>query len=273
MSKYDSMKQKELRAACKAAGMTGYSDMKLEHMREALVNHDAATMSATEALNADIADARKPTIQLSDEDKRQITQEAKDRNEQPTPQAAPLDTMSREELEVEAGNWDIEVDADMTDDQLRDAIRTAEAAVDHSVEDDFEAGMAQELAQRNAAKEAADAAAKQAEEDAERNHPMFKGNAAPAPTMAEPKPAKAPRAPSGTSNGLKIEANREERNGVKRPSIGGKCRGIWDMLDGIGPDATAKQAREAGAGKFDKTTIMVQFYRWRKFNGIEGRKA
>lgn len=45
------------------------------------------------------------------------------------------------------------------------------------------------------------------------------------------------------------------------------------MLDSLGRDVTAKQARETGipAG-FDKTTIMVQFYRWRKFNGIEGRQ-
>ena len=86
------------------------------------------------------------------------------------------------------------------------------------------------------------------------------------------KPQRA-RAPSGSSNGLKIEANRETRNGVTRPSIGGKCRGIWDMLDGMGAIVTAKEAREAGKDKFDKTTIMVQFYRWRKFNGIEGRQA
>jgi len=89
------------------------------------------------------------------------------------------------------------------------------------------------------------------------------------PVVDKPKRA---RAPSGSSNGLKIEANRETRNGVTRPSAGGKCRGIWDMLDGMGTAVTAKEAREAGAGKFDKTTIMVQFYRWRKFNGIEGRQ-
>lgn len=90
------------------------------------------------------------------------------------------------------------------------------------------------------------------------------------PVVDKPKKA---RAPSGSSNGLKIEKDREQRNGVTRPSAGGKCRGIWDMLDGIGTGATAKEARETGLPKgFDKTTIMVQFYRWRKFNGIEGRQ-
>jgi len=88
------------------------------------------------------------------------------------------------------------------------------------------------------------------------------------PVVDKPKPA---RATSGSSNGLKIEKDRETQNGVTRPSIGGKCRGVWDMLDSIGADATAKQAREAAVGKFDKTTTMVQFYRWRKFNGISGK--
>jgi hypothetical protein len=91
------------------------------------------------------------------------------------------------------------------------------------------------------------------------------------PMVDKPKRA---RAPSGSSNGLKIEANRETRNGVTRPSVGGKCRGVWDMLDAIGTDATAKQARaKAQELGFDKTTCMVQFYRWRKFNGIEGRQG
>lgn len=91
------------------------------------------------------------------------------------------------------------------------------------------------------------------------------------PVVEKPRRA---RAPSGSSNGLKIEQNRETRNGVTRPSIGGKCRRVWDMLDEIGLDATAKQARaRATELGLDKTTCMVQFYRWRKFNGIEGRQA
>lgn len=91
------------------------------------------------------------------------------------------------------------------------------------------------------------------------------------PVVDKPKKA---RAPSGSSNGLKIEKNRETRNGVTRPSAGGKCRSVWDMLDAIGVNATAKEARTKAAELgFDKTTTMVQFYRWRKFNGIEGRQG
>ena len=84
---------------------------------------------------------------------------------------------------------------------------------------------------------------------------------------------KTTRRPSGSSNGLKIEQDRESRNGVTRPSIGGKCRAVWDGLDTEGTDTTAKRARElADANGWDRTTTMVQFYKWRKFNGITGRQ-
>lgn len=90
------------------------------------------------------------------------------------------------------------------------------------------------------------------------------------PVVEKPKKA---RAPSGSSNGLKIEKDRESRNGVTRPSAGGKCRAVWDMLDALTLSATAKEARvEAAKLGLDKTTTMVQFYRWRKFNGIDGRQ-
>lgn len=84
---------------------------------------------------------------------------------------------------------------------------------------------------------------------------------------------KTQRRPSGSSNGLKIEQNRETQNGVTRPSIGGKCRAVWDGLDAEGTDTTAKRARElADANGWDRTTTMVQFYKWRKFNGVTGRQ-
>lgn len=94
------------------------------------------------------------------------------------------------------------------------------------------------------------------------------------PVVDKPKKA---RAPSGSSNGLKIEANRETANGVTRPSIGGKCRKVWDELDAqysiTGRIPTAKEARDGCLPQgLDKTTTMVQYYRWRKFMGVEGRQ-
>jgi hypothetical protein len=80
-------------------------------------------------------------------------------------------------------------------------------------------------------------------------------------------------APKGT--GVKIEKQRETRNGVSRPSAGGKCRAVWDALDASAANGEAPKAervRELAAEHgFDKTTAQVQFYRWRKFNGISGR--
>lgn len=173
------------------------------------------------------------------------------------------DEMDPLALGRECRDYEINGHSAMTPDQMRAALRKADAETDTSAEDDFEAGMAQELANRAEAKRQAEGFIDDS------THPMLAGKTT---TTPDGQPKKA-RAPSGSSNGLKIEQNRETRNGVTRPSIGGKCRGIWDMLDAMGTAATAKEAREAGAGKFDKTTIMVQFYRWRKFNGIEGRQS
>ena len=77
----------------------------------------------------------------------------------------------------------------------------------------------------------------------------------------------------GRSTGVAIEKQRETRNGVSRPSAGGKCRAVWDGLDAEGLDTSAKRARElADANGWDRTTTMVQFYKWRKFHGIKGRQ-
>ncbi len=93
-----------------------------------------------------------------------------------------------------------------------------------------------------------------------------------------PSPVPAPM-PAPAPTGLKIEPNREKRNGVTRPSVGGKCRAIWDALDeysadpaneGEQPSAKIIKAIAAEEG-WDKTTTMIQFYQWRKFNGIVGR--
>jgi predicted component of type VI protein secretion system len=79
----------------------------------------------------------------------------------------------------------------------------------------------------------------------------------------------------GKTAGMKIEKDREERNGVKRPSAGGLCRQIWDALDAIkagGETPTAKQVTELALAKgWNKNNASIEFYQWRKFNGIEGR--
>lgn len=82
-----------------------------------------------------------------------------------------------------------------------------------------------------------------------------------------------------TGTGLKIEKVREERNGVKRPSAGGKCRAIWDALDAYVADPdnegtmpTAKIVKDiAVAEGWNPANASIEFYNWRKFNGITGR--
>jgi hypothetical protein len=80
--------------------------------------------------------------------------------------------------------------------------------------------------------------------------------------------------PTGT--GLKIEKDREERNGVKRPSAGGKCRAIWDYLDGyvasVGVQPTSQTVKSAAEELgWNPSNASIEFYQWRKFNGIKGR--
>ena len=79
-----------------------------------------------------------------------------------------------------------------------------------------------------------------------------------------------------TGGGLRIEKNREKRNGVTRPSAGGKCRAIWDALDGYRvemnelPTIDVVKALAADEG-WNPSNAAIEFYQWRKFNGIKGR--
>lgn len=86
----------------------------------------------------------------------------------------------------------------------------------------------------------------------------------------------APAAPAPKGTGIKIEKGREERNGIKRPSAGGKCRAVWDALDeyveleGTQPDAKVVKAWALENG-WNPNNASIEFYQWRKFNGITGR--
>lgn len=78
------------------------------------------------------------------------------------------------------------------------------------------------------------------------------------------------------SSGVKIEKNREERNGVKRPSIGGLCRAVWDQLDAMynksGENPKAKDLREwAEQQGMNTNNASIELYQWRKFMGISSK--
>lgn len=73
----------------------------------------------------------------------------------------------------------------------------------------------------------------------------------------------------------KIEKNREERNGVKRPSEGGMCRAVWDYCDTLHTAEhvpTVKEVKlEAEVRGWNLNNASIEYYQWRKFNGIRGR--
>jgi hypothetical protein len=84
--------------------------------------------------------------------------------------------------------------------------------------------------------------------------------------------------PTQVAVGLVIEKNRPEQNGIKRPSAGGRCRAVWDALDdyrrdeGVLPDAKFVRAL-AVENNWNPNNASIEFYQWRKFNGITGRQA
>lgn len=80
------------------------------------------------------------------------------------------------------------------------------------------------------------------------------------------------------NGGLRIEKDREERNGITRPSVGGICRGIWDACDAMRAatlgSPTVREIKEHATLKgWNLTTTTIQFYQWRAFHGIESRRA
>jgi hypothetical protein len=150
----------------------------------------------------------------------------------------------------------------MNNDQMRDALRANDADLGDMLtgEDEFEMST-EELA------------AQQDRQELQERRGVELGDTDKQQIAAEVE-ARKPAAPR-TRKGVTIEKDREERNGVKRPSKGGVCREVWDFLDGmvtlkLAP--TAKDVREnAGQKKWNPNNAMIEFYQWRKFNGISGR--
>ena len=90
---------------------------------------------------------------------------------------------------------------------------------------------------------------------------------------AQPAPKEAPK-----TTGLIIEKDRPEQNGVKRPSAGGLCRAVWDACwahqETTGLPPTAKEVKAlAEANGWNQNNASIEYYQWRKFNGISGRIA
>lgn len=86
------------------------------------------------------------------------------------------------------------------------------------------------------------------------------------------KPA-APAVPRVSRKGYTIQKDREERNGVKRPSEGTVCGAVWAEFDKNPEIKAGELAALADANGWNRTNVSCEFYAWRKFNGIKGRAA
>ena len=77
-------------------------------------------------------------------------------------------------------------------------------------------------------------------------------------------------APS-TAEGLKIEKDRPEHNGIRRPSVGGKCRAVWDACDDFYKSGKLPMPKQMKAWAEETGTnpnnAVIEMYQWRKYNG------
>lgn len=73
--------------------------------------------------------------------------------------------------------------------------------------------------------------------------------------------------------GIKIQKNREERNGIKRPSDGGACAAVWIECDRFygetGKTPMPKDMKQwALANGRNANNAVIELYQWRKWAGI-----
>ncbi len=110
----------------------------------------------------------------------------------------------------------------------------------------------------------------------------------PAPAAQAPKADPKPEAPVAPrvkvpgevveQKSLKIEKNRDEANGIRRPSAGSICRGIWDELDLVqkasGKVPSFEDVRTLMKAKsWSRNTAFTQYQRWKQFHGVMPRAA
>lgn len=109
--------------------------------------------------------------------------------------------------------------------------------------------------------------------------PASKAKAAPAPKRkpaAKPAPvATQPAAKSSKAKSVKyhISSDRKTQHDITEPSPGTGARTLWDAFAKHKGGLTVGEAREAGEklGQNANQTV-IEFYRWRKFNGVTGRQ-
>lgn len=85
-------------------------------------------------------------------------------------------------------------------------------------------------------------------------------------------PVKQEKVTTGSGASPAPKAEQEERNGVKRPKVGGVCAAVWAWLD-ANPGASVKEAKAEGE-KYDwnMNNVSCEYYAHRRFHGISGRQ-
>jgi hypothetical protein len=88
-----------------------------------------------------------------------------------------------------------------------------------------------------------------------------------------PKIVRTPAKPVVNPTGVKIQKDREERNGVKRPSVGTICNAIWTELDKLYAANKATPSFKDLKALQDKhnwqrNTAVTQYQRWKEFNDL-----
>jgi hypothetical protein len=167
------------------------------------------------------------------------------------------DTMGKEELREEFRGREMSY-SKLTVPQMRDALRQNDVDLAAMLADEDEFEMSSEELEQQALRPKSDEAPTVVLSEADKGQIAAEAAA---------------RKPAGRA-GVKIEKDREERNGIKRPSLGGVCRAVWDFCDAHREVVDAKLIRtEAAHSGWNPNNAMIEFYQWRKFNGISGRKA
>ena len=87
--------------------------------------------------------------------------------------------------------------------------------------------------------------------------------------VKEVKPKREKIARTSEGKGIAIQRDRETRNGITRPSVGGKCAAVWDHCDHLAstevkpmPALLKAWAVENG---FNPNNAVIEMYQWRKF--------
>jgi hypothetical protein len=87
------------------------------------------------------------------------------------------------------------------------------------------------------------------------------------------KPVKRTKAKSAPATTVPATEPRESRNGIKRPSPGGRCAAVWDWMD-KNPTATSKDVRAwAESTGQNANNAQIERYQWVKFHASPAKVA